>query len=322
LEVEIMACLTVSAADEKRVKALGFLSNKGTDNFSGRIITVNGKITAAQNKCLSEAAELFRNGVITFTTRLTVEVQGIPYYKIEDFRAYIAMEGLVTGGTGSKVRPVVSCKGTTCQYGLIDTFALSEEIHERFYNAYSDVKLPHKFKIAVGGCPNNCVKPDLNDLGIIGQRTPDFDEESCNGCKKCSVEEACPIKAAKVTDGILEINKDECNNCGRCIGKCRFDAIEDGKVGYKVYLGGRWGKRVAQGKPLNKIFASKEEGLGVIEKAILLYREQGKTGERFSQTIERLGFENIQAQLLSNDLLERRREILEAKLHVVGGATC
>ena len=48
-----MAPLTISAADEKRVKALGFLSNKGTDNFSGRIITVNGKITAAQQKCLS-----------------------------------------------------------------------------------------------------------------------------------------------------------------------------------------------------------------------------------------------------------------------------
>ena len=41
------------------------------------------------------------------------------------------------GGTGSKVRPVVSCKGTTCQYGLIDTFALSEEIHERFFHGYS-----------------------------------------------------------------------------------------------------------------------------------------------------------------------------------------
>ena len=43
-----MATLTVSAADEKRVKGMGFLSNKGTDNFSARIITVNGKITTAQ----------------------------------------------------------------------------------------------------------------------------------------------------------------------------------------------------------------------------------------------------------------------------------
>ena len=317
-----MAPLTISAADEKRVKALGFLSNKGTDNFSGRIITVNGKITAAQQKCIGEAAEKFGNGIVTFTTRLTIEVQGIPYDKIEDFRAYIAKEGLVTGGTGSLVRPVVACKGTTCQYGLLDSFGLSEEIHERFYEGYRTVKLPHKFKIAVGGCPNNCVKPDLNDLGIIGQRIPEFDEDCCNGCKKCSVEAACPVGAAKVVDGILEIDQDVCNNCGRCVGKCHFDAIEDGSYGYKIYIGGRWGKKVAQGQALSRVFTSKEEALDVIEKAILLFREQGQTGERFAKTIERIGFENVEKQLLANDLLDRKQDILDAKLHLTGGTTC
>ena len=84
-----MATLTISKEDEKRVKAMGFLSNKGTDNFSARIITVNGKITAAQQRCIAEAAEKFGNGVITFTTRLTVEVQGVPYDKIEEFKEYI-----------------------------------------------------------------------------------------------------------------------------------------------------------------------------------------------------------------------------------------
>ena len=34
--------------------------------------------------------------------------------------------------------------------------------------------------------------------------------------------------------------------------------------------------------------------MDVIEKAILLFREQGITGERFSDTIDRLGFENVQ----------------------------
>ncbi len=301
-----MASLTISAADEKRVKALGFLRNKGTNNFSGRIITVNGKITAAQNKCISEAAELFGNGIVTFTTRLTIEVQGIPYDKIEDFRAYIAKEGLVTGGTGTKVRPVVSCKGTTCQYGQIDTFALSEEIHERFFNGYSDVKLPHKFKIGVGGCPNNCIKPELNDLGVVGQKAPDFDKNKCMGCMKCPVEEICPMDAAKVLDGMLEIDRDECNNCGRCIGKCHFNAITGGKTGYKIYIGGRWGKRIALGKPLGKIFTDKKDVVDVIEKTILLYKEQGITGERLSQTIERLGFENVESQLLLIKPLKRK----------------
>ena len=52
-----MSALTVSKEEEKRLKGLGFLNNKGTDNFSARVITVNGKISAAQAQCLTEAAE-------------------------------------------------------------------------------------------------------------------------------------------------------------------------------------------------------------------------------------------------------------------------
>ena len=292
-----MAC-TIKPEDIKRVKAFGFLHNKGTDCFNGRIITVNGKITAKQNQIIAEAAEKFGNGTVAFTTRLTVEIPGIHYDNIEPFRAYIAQAGLETGGTGSKVRPVVACKGTTCQYGLHDTFALSEEIHERFYKGYHNVRLPHKFKIAVGGCPNNCVKPDLNDLGIIGQMVPNFDPEECNGCKKCGVAQVCPMGAAKLEDGELSIDKDVCNNCGRCI------------------------ERTATGRPLSKLITTKEEALNIIEKALLLFREQGKTGERFADTIERLGFEHVEKELLSDDILARKQAILDAQLHITGGATC
>ena len=93
-----------------------------------------------------------------------------------------------------------------------------------------------------------------------------------------------------------------------------------GVSGYKIYIGGRWGKQVAQGRALEKIFTSEEEVLAVVEKAILLFREQGITGERFADTVARLGFENVQAQLLSDDLLQRKAQILGLK--VVGGASC
>ena len=72
---------------------------------------------------------------------------------------FLAQAGLKTGGTGSLVRPVVSCKGTTCQYGLLDSFGLSEKLHERFYIGYHDVTLPHKFKIAVGAAPTTASSP-------------------------------------------------------------------------------------------------------------------------------------------------------------------
>ncbi|MGO5164805.1 MULTISPECIES: (4Fe-4S)-binding protein [unclassified Candidatus Paralachnospira] len=294
-----MAALTISADEEKRLKGLGFLNNKGTDSFSARVITGNGRVTAAQHRRMAEAAERFGNGTLTYTTRQTVEIPGIPYEKIGEFQSFLAEEGLMAGGTGPKVRPVVSCKGTTCQYGLLDSYALSEEIHQRFYVGYHDVKLPHKFKIAVGGCPNNCVKPNLNDLGVVGQRIPQFHKELCKGCKKCAVEAACPVGASKVVDGVLVRNTELCNQCGRCIGTCRFDSITDGTYGYKIYIGGRWGKKVAMGRALNQFFTTKEEVMTVIEKAILFFKDHGQPGERFADTIARLGFENVEKQLLS-----------------------
>ena len=315
-----MPC-TISPADIKRVKAMGFLNNKGTDLFNARIITVNGKITPEQAAVIAEAAKKFGTEV-EFTTRLTVEVRGVHYDSIPAFQEFIAQAGLITGGTGSKVRPVVSCKGTTCQYGLYDTFALSEKIHERFYLGYHSVKLPHKFKIACGGCPNNCVKPTLNDLGIVGQLVPNVDVDSCNGCKKCKVVTSCPMKAATLEDGEIAIDQELCNNCGRCVGACPFDAIEDGTPGYRIYIGGRWGKKINHGQPLSKIFTSEEEVLSVVEKAILFFREQGQTGERFADTINRLGFDYVEKELLSDDILARKQEILDAQLHLTGGATC
>lgn len=314
---------SVSPEEVTRVKALGFLWDKNTpDCFNGRVITRNGKITAEEMRAITEAAERFGDGQIAMTSRLTIEIQHVPFDNIEPLRELLAQSGLETGGTGSKVRPVVSCKGTTCQYGLIDTFAVSEEIHERFFHGYSNVKLPHKFKIAVGGCPNNCVKPDLNDLGVIGQKVPLIDLDKCRGCKVCQVANACPINVPVVKDGKVVINDSACNHCGRCVGKCPFKALEGYTSGYRIYIGGRWGKKVAKGRYLDKVFTDKEEVMQVIEKAILLFREQGITGERFADTVERLGFENVQEQLLSNDLLTRKEENLAAQKHLKGGATC
>ena len=311
---------TLRPEDIKRVKAMGFLNHKGTNKFNGRIITRNGRITNEECQAIADAARLYGDGHMMFTTRLTVEVSGIDYNDIDAFRACVGKAGLETGGTGSKVRPVVSCKGTTCQYGLYDTYALSEEIHNRFYKGYADVSLPHKFKIAVGGCPNNCVKPDLNDLGIVGARVPGYDPEKCKGCRKCQIETACPIHAAKLVEGKLVIDPNLCNSCGRCVGKCPFHCNDQGDYGWKIYVGGRWGKRVAHGRMLDKVFTDKAEVLEVVEKAILLFRDQGISGERFADTIERIGFENAQAQLLGSELLERKKEILG--LNVVGGASC
>ena len=303
----------------KRVKGLGCLQDKRyPDVFNVRVITRNGKITAEEHRTIAEAAEKFGSGAVTMTTRLTLEIQGVKHADIQPLIDFLNEHGLSTGGTGSLVRPVVSCKGTTCQYGLIDTYGLSEKIHDKFYVGYHGVTLPHKFKIAVGGCPNNCVKPDLNDLGIVGQRVPMVNYAKCRGCKVCQVEKNCPIKTAKVVDGKIQIDPNECNNCGRCKGRCPFGALEEYQEGYKILIGGRWGKKIAHGRALTKLFTTEEEVMDVIEKAILLFRDEGISGERFADTVTRLGFDYVNEKLLSDSI--DKEAVL--KKTVKGGATC
>ena len=282
----------------QKVKGLGCLRDKRyPDVFNVRVITRNGKINTTEHRAVAEAADRFGSGEVAMTTRQTLEIQGVQYDNIQPLIDFLAQHGLTTGGTGTLVRPIVSCKGTTCQFGLCDTYSLSEQIHEKFYLGYHGVKLPHKFKIAVGGCPNNCVKPDLNDLGIVGQRVPTVDADKCRGCKKCQVESACPMKVAKVEDGKMVIDPDACNHCGRCMSKCPFGAISY-QDGYKITIGGRWGKKVAHGIPLTKVFTTDEEVLNMVEKTICFFRDEGIAGERFADTINRLGFDYVNQKLL------------------------
>ena len=118
----------------KRVKGLGCLQDKRyPDVFNVRVITRNGKITSEEHHAVAEAAEKFGSGAVAMTTRLTLEIQGVKHENIQPLIDFLAEHGLSTGGTGSLVRPVVSCKGTTCQYGLADTYGLSDKINEKFY---------------------------------------------------------------------------------------------------------------------------------------------------------------------------------------------
>ena len=52
------------------------------------------------------------------------------------------------------------------------------------------------------------------------------------------------------------------------------------------------------GRPLRFLFTSEEQVLLVVERAICLFRDEGIKGERFADTIERLGFDAVESRLL------------------------
>ena len=234
---------TATPEEIKALKGRGWLLNKGTDTFSARVITTSGKVSAEQMQALAAAARQHGNGTVTLTVRQTIEVPGIPRTSIEAFEATLEAVGLSVGGTGPRVRPVVSCKGTVCPRGLIDTFALSERIHKTFYVGWHGVTLPGKFKIGVGGCPNNCIKPNLNDIGIVGAVLP------------------------------------------------------GGGRGYRITLGGHWGRTGAAGREVPTVLPDEDSVLSYIERVLEFYRANGQPGERFFKTLERIGFEQALAQI-------------------------
>ena len=292
------------------VKGRGFLQNRGTECFSGRLVTVAGLFKPNELHAIAECAEKFGNGKVIFTSRLSAEIAGIPFDKIPDAEAFMAERGLYFGGTGAKVRPITACKGTTCVFGNIDTHQLAKVIHDKFYIGMRDVKLPHKFKIGVGGCPNSCMKPSLNDVGIEGCRAVSFDSEQCRGCKKCAVAENCPSKAVSVINGKAVTDSTKCTKCGVCIGKCPFGAVpKEAASVCRVFVGGTWGKTQRMGTRLSATFGA-DEIPEVIEKVMLWYKENGYAKERLGAAIDRLGIDTLEAAIATNDLIDRKEEIL------------
>lgn len=304
-----MQC-TVSPEEIKRLKGLGFLRDKNTpDCFNARIVTRGGRLSARQLAHIAEAAERFANGEAALTTRLSVELRAVPYAKIEPLIAFLAECELAPGGTGPRVRPIVSCKGTNCTFGIIDTYRLADLLHDRFYLGYHAVTLPHKFKIAVGGCPNNCAKPDLNDVGIIGRREVTPDTSLCRGCGKCAAAKVCPMGAIEVKGGRVSVS-DACIGCGKCFEACPFGVFSEKREGYSIRVGGTWGKTGARGILLPELYTDEAAVLDAVESLILLYRAEGIPGERLRKTVERIGIETVAAAIADGRYLARRDEIL------------
>ncbi|WP_415279113.1 nitrite reductase [Clostridium perfringens] len=151
--------------EEKQIlKAKGILNQKQEEFYAIRFLSKVGYFKAEEMIALSEIAKEYGNGELSLTSRLTVE---IPYIKEENIDKVVEIsrkKGLRIGGAGKTVRAIiVTCKGTVCKHGLIDTRKIGELFEEKFLGR----KVPAKFKIGVFGCINSYGKAQSNDFGII-----------------------------------------------------------------------------------------------------------------------------------------------------------
>ena len=63
------------------------------------------------------------------------------------------------------------------------------------------------------------------------------------------------------------------------------------------------------GTPLSR-FVTEDEILPILEKSLLWFKENGLPKERFGKTVDRLGFDALEAAVFGDDILGRKAEIL------------
>lgn len=271
----------------------GFMRQVQKDYFSLRIRITAGQLSAQHLAKVSEIAQQYGRGKVHMTARQSIEIPFIHVDVVDAVKKALADSGLRAATCGPGVRTITACQGTSvCSSGCIDTFALADAFDERFYAR----PLPHKFKLGITGCRNNCLKAEENDLGVKGGVQPSWQEELCTYCSAC--EKICPGKAITVDKGnkTLNFNQDQCVSCGKCVKICPTKAWE-GRSGFILYFGGLYGNRISVGKQLLPIIFDEEQVFKVVETTLEFFKTQGKSKERFGNTLDRVGWELFQKEL-------------------------
>lgn len=281
---------------------------KVRDKTALRIRVPGGHLESKYFSIIQEIAELYGNGTVHITTRQGFEIPEISFNDIDEINKKIkplleslnlSIEPDDKGYPAAGTRNVSACIGDkVCPFANDNTTRIAKRIEREVF--------PHDFhfKIAVTGCPNDCIKAHMQDFGIICTTEPQYDASRCISC------EACVKNCKKRVTGALEVEQynikrdvDKCIGCGECILKCPTGAwTRSEKPYYRLVIMGRTGKknpRIAM--PFLK-WASEDVVVQVIKNTytyVERYIDKTLAKEHVGYIVDRTGY-----QIFKNEVLE------------------
>ena len=277
----------MAEVDYGLLKKGGFMKQKQKDNFSLRLAVVGGTLTAENLRKIAEVSEKYGDGHVHLTSRQGVEIPFIKLADIDEVKDSLAEGGCRPGVCGPRVRTVTACQGSEiCPSGNIDTYDIAKKLNDRYFGT----ELPHKFKFGVTGCQNNCLKAEENDVGIKGGSDVRWKQEACISCGLC--EKVCREGAIAIKDGVVAVDYEKCNYCGRCAKSCPTDAW-DVTPAYLVSFGGTFGNSISRGEYFLPLITTEKQLFRVTDAAIKFFDQYAEPGERFKFTIDRVGKEKL-----------------------------
>ena len=282
----------MSKVDYKEMKKNGMIRQTQGLLFSVRLHVIGGRLDTKQLRAIQEAADQFGCGEIHLTSRQGVEIPNVAHESLDALKEFLAASGVIIGVCGPTVRTITACQGhNVCPSGLIDAPSLAQTIDREFYGKPA----PHKFKIGITGCPNNCLKAEENDLGIKGFVEPHWDPAACTYCGIC--ETACALKGISINGDALLIDRSLCFGCGKCAAVCPAGSMTEETRGFRIYAGGNFGRFPSLGKAILSLLKTEDEVMTAIAATLEFFREHGKQKERFRNTLKRTGFDALEAYI-------------------------
>ncbi len=116
-------------------------------------------------RAIADVSEKYEARLIKVTGGQRLDIFGIKKEDLPAVWADLNAAGMVSGHAYAKaLRTVKTCVGSEwCRFGTQDSTGLGIKTEQMTWGSF----MPHKFKIAVSGCPRNCAEATIKDFGII-----------------------------------------------------------------------------------------------------------------------------------------------------------
>lgn len=116
-------------------------------------------------RAIADVVEKYDAPMVKVTGGQRLDIFGIKKEDLPAVWADLNAAGMVSGHAyGKSLRTVKTCVGSEwCRFGTQDSTGLGVKIEHMTWGSW----MPHKFKIAVSGCPRNCAEATIKDFGII-----------------------------------------------------------------------------------------------------------------------------------------------------------
>ncbi|GAA0303677.1 nitrite reductase large subunit NirB [Sphingomonas oligophenolica] len=125
-----------------------------------------GGVTSPKElRAIADVAEKYAARMVKVTGGQRLDIFGIKKEDLPAVWADLNAAGMVSGHAYAKaLRTVKTCVGSEwCRFGTQDSTGLGIRIEQMTWGSF----MPHKFKIAVSGCPRNCAEATIKDIGVI-----------------------------------------------------------------------------------------------------------------------------------------------------------